>query len=98
MVIVTGAYGFIGSCLVSALNDWGYKDIIVVDDFYKEKKAQNRDGKKIRDWIHRDAFIEWFGKIGNGVDAVFHIGARTDTVSREKAIFDHLNLEFSKQV
>ena len=33
MIIVTGAAGFIGSCLVQKLNDEGYTDLILVDDF-----------------------------------------------------------------
>jgi predicted nucleic-acid-binding protein len=33
MIVVTGAAGFISSCLVSALNRAGHNDVIVVDDF-----------------------------------------------------------------
>ena len=33
MIIITGAEGFIGSCLVAALNQAGYNDLILVDDF-----------------------------------------------------------------
>ena len=33
MIIVTGAAGFIGSCLVGKLNEEGFTDIILVDDF-----------------------------------------------------------------
>ena len=33
MIVVTGAAGFIGSCMVSKLNQENFKDIIVVDDF-----------------------------------------------------------------
>ena len=32
MIVVTGAAGFIGSCLVSKLNHEGFKDIIIVDN------------------------------------------------------------------
>ena len=45
MIIVTGAAGFISSCLVSELNKAGHKDIVVVDDFSKTEKANNLDGK-----------------------------------------------------
>ena len=41
MIIVTGALGFIGSCLVSFLNNQGIKEIIVVDDFSKTYKKEN---------------------------------------------------------
>ncbi|HMP13802.1 MAG TPA: NAD-dependent epimerase/dehydratase family protein, partial [Saprospiraceae bacterium] len=33
MIIVTGAAGFIGSCLVRKLNDEGHFNLIVADDF-----------------------------------------------------------------
>ena len=33
MIVVTGAAGFIGSCMVSKLNKLGSKDIIIVDEF-----------------------------------------------------------------
>jgi ADP-L-glycero-D-manno-heptose 6-epimerase len=32
-IIVTGAYGFIGSCLVSFLNQQGFENLILVDEF-----------------------------------------------------------------
>ncbi len=99
MIIVTGASGFIGSCLVSKLNelDLGRK-IIVVDDFYKEYKDANLDQKIIREWIHRDLFIKWFEKSSAVVDFVFHLGARTDTTSKDKKAFKALNLEYSKDI
>jgi len=41
-IIVTGAYGFIGSCLVSYLNQQGFTNLILVDDFaFDEKKEKN---------------------------------------------------------
>ena len=38
MIIVTGAAGFIGSCLVGKLNAEGYNDIVLVDHFTDEEK------------------------------------------------------------
>ena len=45
MIIVTGAAGFIGSCLVKKLNEENFKDIVLVDDFSNAGKNQNLDGK-----------------------------------------------------
>ena len=39
MIVVTGAAGFIGSCLVEKLNQEGYYDLVLVDDFTKPGKA-----------------------------------------------------------
>ena len=33
MIVITGAAGFIGSCFVSKLNQLGYKDLVLVDNF-----------------------------------------------------------------
>ena len=54
MIVVTGAAGFIGSCLVSRLNQSGYGNIIVVDDFSKTEKAHNLEGKSIAAKIGRN--------------------------------------------
>jgi len=99
MIIITGAAGFIGSCLVKKMNDEGHiKDLIVVDDFYKTKKDANLADKSIRDWIHRDIFIRWFERYHSQVDFVFHLGARTDTTEQDKELFDRLNLNYSKSI
>ena len=98
MIVVTGAYGFIGSCLVSALNKAGFREIIVVDDFYKDHKERNLEGKWIGEWVHRDIFLPWFKKANRSVDFVFHLGARTDTVDKSWDIFETLNLEYSKEL
>lgn len=96
MIIVTGAAGFIGSCLVRRLNDAGYTDILVVDDFSRPDKQRNLEGKKIRGEVHRNNFVRWLERNHADVDAVLHIGARTDTTELSTAIFDDLNLEYSK--
>ena len=38
MIVVTGAAGFIGSCMVTKLNNKGVKDIVMVDDFSRTEK------------------------------------------------------------
>jgi ADP-L-glycero-D-manno-heptose 6-epimerase len=44
MIIITGAAGFIGSCLVQKLNDEGFYDLVLVDDFSNENKNKNLRG------------------------------------------------------
>lgn len=97
-IVVTGAAGFIGSCLVSRLNEAGYEQIVVVDDFSKEEKAENLNGKTIQAKVGRSDFRKWLKEFGSEVAFVYHIGARTDTTEFDKSIFDELNVNYSKDV
>ena len=58
MIIVTGAAGFIGSCIVKKLNDQGRKDIICVDRFEEDDKWLNLRGLQYDEYIHADEFIQ----------------------------------------
>lgn len=98
MIIITGAAGFIGSCLVRKLNDQGYNDLILVDDFSKLEKDENLKGKKFTSKVERDIFFDWLKVNHRFVQFIFHIGARTDTTEFDKAIFDKLNLQYTKDV
>ena len=98
MIIVTGAAGFVGSCLVSKLNIEGYYDLILVDDFTDKEKNKNLEGKKFSQKIHRDKFVEWLKKNHRFTQVVFHLGARTDTAEFDKKIFDKLNVNYSMDV
>ena len=99
MIIITGALGFIGSCLVQKFNDENHiKDLIVVDDFYDDFKEDNLKKKWIRDWIHRDIFLPIFQGMASQIKCVIHLGARTDTTLKDKAIFEELNVAYSKTI
>ncbi|MEE4196820.1 MAG: ADP-glyceromanno-heptose 6-epimerase [Bacteroidales bacterium] len=98
MIIVTGAAGFIGSNLVSKLNEEGYQDIVLVDDFSREEKNKNFRGKEFTQQVHRDNLMEWLDENHKGVQIILHIGARTDTAEFDKSIFDQLNIGYTQRV
>ncbi len=98
MIVVTGAAGFIGSCLVNKLNNKGYKEIVIVDDFSKANKNKNLINKTYRHKLDRKVFFEWLRENHSQVNFIFHIGARTDTTEFNKQVFDLLNLNYSKQL
>ena len=98
MIIVTGAAGFIGSCLVGKLNQEGYNDIVVVDEYSNNKKNKNLEGKEITHKIDRNDFLDWFRNNHKQVQFVFHLGARTDTTEFNHEVFDELNFGYSQKI
>ncbi len=97
-IVITGAAGFIGSCLAGKLNNKGIKDIVLVDDFNRPEKEKNYIHKACVERVDRDQFGAWMEKNAGDVEFVFHLGARTDTTEQDRSIFDRLNLEYSKMV
>ncbi len=98
MIIITGAAGFIGSCLIQKLNDEGYDDLVLVDDFSNIQKNKNFEGKRFSKQVHRDDFQEWLKKNQLHVQFVFHIGARTNTTEFDRELFNRLNLNYTKDI
>lgn len=98
MIIITGAAGFIGSCLVQKLNEEGYYDLILVDDFSNEIKNKNFVGKRFSTIVERDEFPTWLAKNHLHVQFVFHIGARTDTTEMDRDLLNRLNLDYTKSI
>lgn len=98
MLVVTGAAGFIGSCLVSALNDAGFTDIVLVDDFSRMDKKPNYTHNKFTAIVDRTQFPNWLDSQHRLVQYIFHLGARTDTTEFDYEVHRTLNLEYSKMV
>ncbi len=96
MIIVTGAAGFIGSVLVSALNERGIEDLLLVDKFGRADRASNLENKQFFTCIERDDMPAYLSVLETKPDAVFHIGARTDTAEIDVELFEELNLKPSK--
>jgi len=98
MIIVTGAAGFIGSCLVGKLNNKGIKDIVIVDDFSRIEKSNNFTHKVYREKVERKVFFDWLPAHANDIEFIFHIGARTDTAEFNMSVFEELNIGYSKSI
>jgi len=98
MIVITGAAGFIGSCLLSKLNGEGITDILLVDDFSFEEKNKNFLNKKYSKCIERSEFLTWFETNPTDVSFIYHIGARTDTTEFNIDIFNELNLNYTKSI
>ncbi len=98
MIVVTGAAGFIGSCMVQQLNEHNFNRIIAVDDFSDERKNRNLEGKNISARVPRKEFFSWLGDNHEETEFIFHLGARTDTTERDRDLLWRLNTDYSKEV
>lgn len=97
-ILLTGAAGFIGSYLLGYLNNKGYNNIIIADDFSEKDKWFNFGSKKFTVKVDREELFDWLAKEQPAVAFVFHLGARTDTSEFDYAIHERLNLEYSKKI
>ncbi len=96
-IVVTGAAGFIGSFLVGYLNQKGFENVVVVDEFEREDKSINLRDKKFSHKVHRKDFFNWL-KNNPSPAFIFHLGARTDTTEFDYAVHRELNFEYSQNV
>ena len=97
-IVVTGAAGFIGSCLAGYLNQQGYEKLILVDDFSHAGKLTNLEAKQFDTKIESEIFFNWLSVYKPPVSCIFHLGARTDTTEFDYAVHERLNVAYSQQV
>lgn len=97
-ILLTGAAGFIGSYLLGFLNEKGFENIIIVDDFSREDKKPNYETKKFIVKVEREELFNWLKNNNPAIDFVFHLGARTDTTEFDYSVHEKLNVEYSKKI
>ncbi|MDD2200632.1 MAG: ADP-glyceromanno-heptose 6-epimerase [Bacteroidales bacterium] len=97
-IVVTGAAGFIGSCLIQRLHNEGYENIVAVDDFSKVEKLKNLENKSFIYKVKRTEFFSWLDVNYQQVDFILHIGARTDTTETNWDLFQELNVNYSQRM
>lgn len=90
-IVITGAAGFIASCMASFLNSKGYRNLYLVDDFSVERKKKNYQHIHCLALVEREDLSEFLSSTP-GIDLVIHFGARTDTTEMDYDIHKNLNL------
>lgn len=100
MIVLTGAAGFIGSCILAILNQLGQKDIILVDHLDSDLKKENLKGKKFSEYFEKKDFIGLVrrGRVPSKVDLVIHMGACSSTIVQDAKYFEENNFEYSRDV
>jgi ADP-L-glycero-D-manno-heptose 6-epimerase len=96
--VVTGAAGFIGSRLVAALNRAGITSILAVDNLETADKFRNLAGCEIDDYLDKRDFIERIeaNRFDDGVEAVLHQGACSDTMATDGRYVMENNYRYSR--
>ncbi len=98
MIIVTGAAGFIGSCLIKRLNQENFNAIIAVDKFDVPAKLKNLEHARIQERVDRDNFMDWLDRNNELVEFIFHIGAKTDTSEFDTVLLTRLNTQYTRDI
>jgi ADP-L-glycero-D-manno-heptose 6-epimerase len=102
VIVVTGAAGFIGSCLVAELNSRGRHDLIVVDHMSGEDdpKKRNLAGKRFRRYYDKAEYLKLLkrNQFDFDVECILHMGACSSTTLQDAEYFEKNNYEYSCSV
>lgn len=97
-IAVTGGAGFIGSHIVERLNELGYKNIIIIDDFEDANKLLNLKNLNYMFFRHIDDYLSTYNPIIlkellKDVQVIFHQGAISSTTEKngKKLIYQNMS-------
>jgi ADP-L-glycero-D-manno-heptose 6-epimerase len=94
-IVITGAAGFIGSGVVRHLNDKGYHNLLLVDDFGVGEKWRNLSGKNYSQIVSRYDIFDYLHGRESDIAAFIHLGACSDTTKTDADYFMEMNYRFS---
>lgn len=99
MIVITGALGFIGSCIAKELNNTGRTDIIIVDEAENEKASKYAINIKYAKYYEKNEFIKLLesNKIKD-IDLIIHMGACSATIETNEKYLMETNYGYSKRL
>jgi ADP-L-glycero-D-manno-heptose 6-epimerase len=105
MIVVTGAAGFIGSCIVARLNELNINDLILVDNMHDQKspretscpKRFNIENKKYSQYLDKKEFLDLIisNKLKKDIKCIIHMGACSSTTLQDAEYFLKNNYEYT---
>jgi len=95
LIIITGAAGFIGSNVVHYLNQQGYYNLVLVDDFHESPKWKNLLGAKYVDFVSKYEIFDWLDEREDDIEAFIHLGANSATTELDGDYLLENNYRFS---
>jgi len=77
MIVITGAAGFIGSCIVAKLNDQNQTDLLLVDELDGKENKRNLENKKYSQYLDKKDFLDLVKEesLDSDITAIIHMGA-----------------------
>jgi len=99
-IVVTGAAGFIGSNIVSALNERGDYDVLAVDDLTQGEKCANLADCDVADYLDKDEFLRELGHgaFDGALAAISHQGACSVTTETDGRFMMQNNYRYSREL
>lgn len=95
MIIITGAFGFIGSALVKYFNDQGIHQLVLVDDSHSTDKWKNLKGKNFYEIVSRTDLFDYLEDRQNDIQAIIHMGACSNTKEKDVDYLMENNYRFT---
>ena len=98
MIIVTGAAGFIGSCVLGALNASGRSDVLIVDHLDDDLKPRNFRNKQFIDYLDKSDFLDMVksDQLSDKVECLIHLGACSSTILQDAAYYEENNFVYTQ--
>lgn len=82
VILVTGGAGFIGSNIVAAMEQQGFR-VVVCDRLRDQQKWRNLANRKLADFIFPDDLPDFLNIAGDDIAAIIHMGAISATTATD---------------
>lgn len=96
MIIITGATGFIGSCLQAKL--WALKEDTVIVDWLGDQGKWRNIAKHAPDYVIAPEYLDEFLETAQNVTAVVHLGAISETTAKDGDLVWQTNVDLSMKL
>lgn len=95
MIVVTGGAGFIGSCLIAALEAEGEHEVAVIDRLGCDEKWRNLAKRELAAIIPPEETFAFLDREAAAISAIFHMGAVSSTVETDADLIARTNLHLT---